>query len=386
MRYYPYAKQHITDSDIEAVTSILRSPFLTQGPTIELFEKKICRQVGAKYAVAVANGTAALHLACLAAGITTGDEGITSPMTFVASANCITYCGGTVKLADINFQTGLIDPDQIRKKITKKTHVIIPVHYAGQSCDMEKIQALVKGKRIAIIEDAAHAIGSEYKGTKIGSCKYSDMTTFSFHPVKTITTGEGGAIMTNSAALYERLVILRTHGITKDASKFTGTSHKTEPWYYEMQTLGFNYRLTDIQAALGVSQTKRLTMLGKRRQEIVAYYDRAFENHPFVTPIRYVAYGKSVRHLYVIKITFSKLKKNREYIMSALRKQGVGTQVHYIPIHYQPYYVKRLGYNKGDFPNAEAFYEQCLSIPLYSSLTDADIRYIAKTIADIVSS
>ena len=377
---YSYGRQTITKRDIQAVIRALKSPNLTQGPMIAEFEQTICKLVGAKYAVAVTNGTAALHLACLSAGVGSGDEGITSAMTFVASANCIAYCGGTVRLADIDETTGLIDPQEIKKKITKKTKVIIPVHYAGQSCDMERIRALTKGRKITIIEDAAHAIGSEYKGTKVGSCTYSDMTVFSFHPVKTITTGEGGVITTNRKNLYDKLITLRTHGITKDPSKFAYSSHASEPWYYEMQELGFNYRITDIQAALGTSQLSQIAQFIKRRNQLVSLYDQLFSNHPFITPLRHVPYGKSCRHLYVIRIDFRALGKKRRDIMNSLATKGIGTQVHYIPVYAQPYYVKKYAFDEKNYPQTNRFYGQCLSIPLYSALTQREARQIGRVI------
>lgn len=376
---YPYGRQTITKSDVDEVIRTLQSPLITQGPTIERFERAICRVTGAKFAVAVCNGTAGLHLACLVADIGQGDEGITSSMTFVASANCIEYCGATARFADIVEETGLIDPQDLIKRINKKTKVIIPVHYAGQSCDMEKIQMLVKGKNITVIEDAAHAIGSEYKDTRVGSCKYSDMTVFSFHPVKTITTGEGGVITTNRKDLFEKLMLLRTHGITKDPAKFAYRIHAQEPWYYEMQDLGFNYRMTDIQAALGISQLKQLYVRKKRRDHIVKLYDKLFYGNKYIRPLAHTPYGKSCRHLYVIRIDFRTLRRTRQDVMYALAGKGIGTQVHYIPVYAQPYYGK-YKYKEKNFPQTNQFYQKCLSIPLYSTLTDRDVQEIGRTI------
>ncbi|MDP3014641.1 MAG: aminotransferase class I/II-fold pyridoxal phosphate-dependent enzyme, partial [Candidatus Subteraquimicrobiales bacterium] len=279
--FIPYGKQWIDEDDIKAVEEVLKSDFLTQGPKIAEFEKAICRYTGAKYCVAAANGTAALHLAVLALEIKRGSEGITSPITFVASANALIYGGLRPIFADIDEKTYNIDPTEIKKRITLKTKVLIPVHFAGQSADMAEISKIAKSKDLLIIEDAAHAIGSRYAdGAKIGSCGYSDMTTFSFHPVKTITTGEGGAITTNSGKLYKRLLLLRTHGITKDEKELSQTPG---PWYYEMQALGYNYRLTDIQAALGISQLKKLDKFKFRRREIVEAYNKAFSSLPSIT-------------------------------------------------------------------------------------------------------
>jgi UDP-4-amino-4,6-dideoxy-N-acetyl-beta-L-altrosamine transaminase len=379
---YPYARQTITKDDINAVVNVLKSPFLTQGPVVVQFERALCKYTGAKYAVAVSSATAGLHMACIAAGITPGDEGITSPITFVASANCIIYCGGKVKFADIDSSTGLIDPEKIRKEITSKTKVIIPVHYAGQSCDMETIHAIAKKHNIYIIEDAAHAIGSEYKGSKVGSCKYSDMTVFSFHPVKTITTGEGGAITTNNKELYKKLLLLRTHGITKDPSKFIDQTSVDKPWYYEMQSLGFNYRMTDIQAALGISQMNQLKGFIKRRNEITYLYDRIFSNYPTIKPLTRVLYGTSCRHLYVLRIEFTKAKISREHLMDKLKGKEIGTQVHYIPAYEMPYYKKLI---HKDFPISQQFYNSVLSIPLYPELSDADVRKIAFEIIKIIT-
>lgn len=383
---YTYGRQTILPSDIQAVISVLKSPFLTQGPLIKRFEEALCRYTGAKYAVAVSSGTAALHLACLAAGVKPGDEGITSPMTFVASANCIAYCGGTVVLADIDKNTGLIDPERIRQSITPKTKVIIPVHYTGQSCDMDRIHSMVQGKRIFIIEDACHAIGSTYKGTNVGSCRYSDMTVFSFHPVKTITTGEGGAITTNNKRLYERLLRLRNHGITKEKKQFQYSSHENEPWYYEMQELGFNYRMTDIQAALGLSQLKHLQVFVRKRAHLVTLYDQLFSNQRYITPLGHISYGQSCRHLYILKIDFKKIRKTRTNVMNILKQKGIATQVHYIPVYLHPFYTRKLTLHSNAYPHTEKFYEQCLSIPLYPSLTNMQAHWIARTIIHTLNS
>ena len=373
-----YGKQHIDKKDIDSVIKVLKSEFLTQGSKIEEFEKVICRYTGAKYSVVVANGTAALHLAVAALDIKKGHEGITSPNTFMASSNCLIYNSIKPVFADIKNDTYNIDPEQINNKITKKTKVIIPVHFAGQPADMEKICRIAKKNNLFVIEDAAHAIGSKYKnGKKVGNCQYSDMTTFSFHPVKTITSAEGGAITTNNKSLYEKLLMLRTHGITKDPKKM---SKNPGPWYHEMQLLGYNYRLSDIHAALGISQMKKINYFIKRRRQIVKQYNKAFKNISWLE-IPYEESGlKSVFHLYVIKIDFKKIGLTRKKIMQILQRNNIFTQVHYIPVHTQPYYKKNFGYKNGDYPKAEKYYEQTLSLPLYPDLTVEDVNYVINQI------
>jgi perosamine synthetase len=377
---YSYSKQSISWSDIWAVIKVLRSPWLTQGPKVKEFEKAICQYTGAKYCVAVANGTAALHLAVLALGRKPGDEGITSPNTFLASANCILYAGGTVKFADIEAETGNIDPTEIEKKITQKTKVLIPVHFAGQPCDMEKVYAIAKKHNLFVIEDAAHAIGSEYKGCKVGSCQFSDMTTFSFHPAKTIAMGEGGAVTTNDKALYEKLLMLRSHGVTKDQARLT---QNDGPWYYQMQVLGFNYRLTDIQAAIGISQLKRLNAFVRRRCEIVDYYKDAFANDERFSFLAEKDLSKAAFHLCPLLIDFDRVKIDKKEIFKGLSQNGLQLQVHYIPVHTQLYY-KKLGFNEGDFPIAEKYYKKSISLPLYCGLKQKDLNYIVSTIRMVV--
>lgn len=377
---YHYGKQTIDNKDIASINKVLKSAFLTQGPVVTEFEKSLCHYTKAKYALAVANGTVALHLAMLVLGIQKDHEVITSPLTFVASANCVLYCGGKVVFADIEEDSGLIDPSEIEKKITKNTKAIIPVHYAGQSADMEKIAQIAKKHNLFVIEDAAHAIGSEYQGSKVGSCRYSDMTIFSFHPVKTITTGEGGAITTNNHNLYKKLLLLRTHGITKERQDFKNPYNiEIGPWYYEMQFLGFNYRLTDIQAALGVSQMRKISHFNKKRREIVEIYKKAFAKDERFMTLTEKTYGIPAYHLFPLLINFGKIKKTKTELFKDLEKNGLHLQVHYIPVHLQPYY-KKFGYKLGDFPNAEKFYQQEVSLPLYPSLTSSDINKIIKTI------
>jgi len=376
---YSYGKQTIDKNDIETLNSVLKSPYLTQGPQIEKFEHVLCAFTGAKYATVVSSGTAALHLACLALGITKGEEGITSPLTFVASANCLLYCGATVKFADICPNTGLINPEEIIKHISKKTKVIIPVHYAGQSCDMEKIAQIANKHKLSVIEDASHAIGSDYKNKKVGSCQFSDMCIFSFHPVKTITTGEGGAITTNSKELYEKLKLYRTHGITKEIKKFTNPNHlEIGPWYYEMHELGFNYRLTDLQAALGISQLKKLNEFAVKRNEIFRLYVEEFKNDARFKTLPYNK--KTVYHLFPLLLQFQHLKMTKVEVFKELNKQGIYPQVHYIPAHLQPYYSKNLRYFKENYPYAELFYEQEMSLPLYPNLKLIDIKHIVSVI------
>lgn len=379
-----YGRQWIDQRDIDEVTKVLKSDFLTQGPYVEKFEQALCRYTGAKYCVAVSNGTAALHLAVLALQIKPGAQGITSPNTFLATANAFIYGGLTPRFVDIDPQTFNLDLGELKKSLNKQTKLIIPVHFAGQPVDMRKVKSIIKGRELFVIEDASHAIGSKYAdGSRIGSCRYSTMTTFSFHPVKTITTGEGGAVMTNDKKIYERLRLLRTHGMTKDASKL---AVNPGPWYYEMQTLGFNYRLTDFQAALGVSQLKKLGRFKKRRREIVAQYDRAFANLPNVmAPIEEKGV-ESAFHLYVLRVDFEALGVSRNFVMTQLKKQGIGTQVHYIPVHLQPYYQNCFGYKPGDFPVCEKYYEQALSLPLYPAMTNRDVAFVIRAVKEIARS
>ncbi|MFA6963162.1 MAG: UDP-4-amino-4,6-dideoxy-N-acetyl-beta-L-altrosamine transaminase [Patescibacteria group bacterium] len=380
--FIAYGKQWLDDDDIAEVVQTLKSDFLTQGPKIEEFEQAICKYTGAKHCVAVSNGTAALHLAVLALNLGNG-EGITTPNTFVASANCLAYCGLTPAFADIREDTCNIDLVEIKKRVTDKTKVIVAVDFAGQVADLEEIYDFAKSKGIYVIEDAAHSIGSSFAdGSKVGSNKYSDLTTFSFHPVKTITTGEGGAITTNDEKIYKQLLLLRSHGITKDPAIL---SQNPGPWYYEMQDLGFNYRITDIQAALGLSQLRKLDKFAARRREIVDKYNKAFAKLPnVVTPYEKPGVG-SAFHLYVLKIDFAKIGKTRKEVMEELRKNNVGSQVHYIPAHLQPYYQDTYGYKVGDYPVAEAYYEQCLSLPLYPKMTDVEVNFVIQKIKILVS-
>ena len=363
MRVYSYGKQHLEFDDYIEVLKTLKSPFLTCGPKVKEFENAICDYTGAKYCVAVNSATSGLHIAMLAAGVGVGDEVITTPITFLSSANCARFVGADVKFADIIPETANIDPDEIKKHITSKTKAIVPVHFAGQSCDMEAInEILPKDRKIFVIEDAAHAIGSDYKDTKVGSCKYSDMTVFSFHPVKTITTGEGGAVTTNNEELYKKLLAYRSHGM-----------HHTEDWKYDMIELGLNYRITDIQAALGVSQIRKLDKFKKRRREIVDFYNKNLKLPHLIEK----EFSNACFHLYPV------LVENREKFYHDARKVGLNLQVHYIPVHTQPYY-RQFGYNWGDYPNAENYYKKCISLPLYPDLTNKDLQIIIKRLSTVL--
>jgi UDP-4-amino-4,6-dideoxy-N-acetyl-beta-L-altrosamine transaminase len=328
MKKIPYGHQYIDTEDVREVAKVLKSDWLTQGPKIREFESSLCKYTGVKYAVVVSSGTAALHIACLTAGISPGDEVITSPITFVASANCVLYCGGKPVFADIEYDTVNIDPGEIEKNITKRTKAIIPVHFAGHPCDLEKVRDIAKKYNLTVIEDAAHALGAEYKGFKIGSCRYSDMTIFSFHPVKSITMGEGGAVLTNKKDLYEKLLMLRSHGITKDRA----TMKKSDgPWYYEMQCLGFNYRATDFQCALGLSQLKKIDKFIEQRRRIAEIYKKELSKAKEIKLPVQSREVKSAWHLYPIRIDDSKV--TRKGVFKYLLRNGIGVQVHYIPVH-----------------------------------------------------
>ena len=384
MRTIPYGRQQINSDDIKEVVRVLRSDWITQGPNIKRFEKALCEYTGAKYAVAVSSGTAALHIACLAAGIKKDDEVITSPITFAASANCVLYCGGKPIFADIQQDTANIDPEEIKKHINKKTKAIIPVHFAGHPADLAEIHSIAKKYNLMVIEDAAHALGAEYKGSKIGSCKYSDMTILSFHPVKHITTGEGGAILTNSGDLYEKLSMLRNHGITKDDSRFTNDERRfIGLWYYEQQYLGFNYRITDFQCALGISQLKKRDKFIKRRREIAQIYNKALSKIDQIELPVEREYVKSAWHLYPIKLR-DKIMAKRRRIFNVLRMKGIGVHVHYIPVYLHPYY-RQMGYKKGLCAKAEEFYQKEVSIPLYPAMKNIEIKYVINTLTEALN-
>jgi len=374
----PYGRQSVSEEDIASVVETLRSPFLTQGPKIEEFEKAICDLVGAKHCVAVSNGTAALHIAVAAMGLPEGAEGITSPVTFTASANCMLYCGVKPRFADIDPESYCLSPSAVEAKIDSKTKLLIPVHFAGRPCDMEAFASMARKRGLRVIEDAAHAIGSRFPdGSMVGSCKRSDMTIFSFHPVKTITCGEGGAVTTNDDELYQRLLLFRSHGITKAPGLLEANPG---PWHYEMRELGFNYRLTDFQAALGSSQLKRLESFTSRRLEIVKAYNKAFAGNPALKTPSATHEDLCCFHLYALQIDFKRLGVSRAEAMAFLKERGVGTQVHYIPVHTQPYYRSRFGYGFGDCPVAEAYFERALSLPLYPAMSDADVETVVSAV------
>jgi len=376
----PYGHQWIDDEDIKAVINILRSDFITQGQKIDEFESTIADYCNAKYGIAFSSGTAALHAAAYIADIKQGDEVITTPMSFVASSNCILYMNGTVRFADIKIDTHNINPEEIKKKINKKTKGLIPVDYAGQPCDLDEINHIAKDNNIIVIEDASHAIGAEYNGKKIG--EFSDLTVFSFHPVKHITTGEGGMVLTNEEKYYNKLKDFRTHGITKDPMKM---ENNEGGWYYEMQNLGYNYRITDLQCALGLNQFKKIDKFIKRRREIVKKYNEAFKNINEITIPYEKSNVKSAYHLYVIDLNLENLKVNRKKIFDALRAENIGVHVHYIPIHLQPFYRYRFGYKKGDFPISENHYEKCLTLPLFPLMSNKDVKDVIFAIEKVLN-
>ena len=369
----PYGKQTISNEDINAILETLHSDFLTSGPKIKEFEESFAEYVGSKYAVVVSSGTAALQLACLAAGLKKNEELLTSPMTFAASANCALYCGATPIFVDIK-NNGLIDENLIETKINVNTRIIIPVHYTGNVCHMSKIKEIADKYNLIVIEDACHALGSKYKDFKVGGCRYSDMAVFSFHPVKNITTGEGGMITTNSYNLYDKLHILRNHGITKSPNKID--NKKEGPWHQEMLELGFNYRITDIQCALGISQLRRIGSFINRREKIAEAYDNAFKDIENIEIIREENDIYNSHHLYVIKV---KDKETRLELFNYLKQNSIFCQVHYIPVYLHPYY-KSLGYKKGICPNCEEFYDRILSLPIYPELSNKDQKKIIKKI------
>lgn len=369
----PYGRQDITQQDIDAVVGVLKSDFLTQGPMVPSFEERVTRHVGAKHALAVNSATSALHIACLALGLGRGDRLWTSPITFVASANCGLYCGAEVDFVDIDPRTYNLCPRALEAKLQRAERdgtlpkVVVPVHLCGQPCDMRAIHTLAKRYGFRIIEDASHAIGGKYQGESIGNCRYSDITVFSFHPVKIITTAEGGMALTNDAVLAERMALLRSHGITREPSKMT---HESDgPWYYQQVDLGFNYRMTELQAALGLTQMERLDNYVSRRHELARRYDFLLADLPIVTPWQH-PYSYSGLHLYVVRLQLEKLSISHRQVFEILREYGIGVNLHYIPVHTQPYY-HRMGFRLGDFPEAERYYREAISLPMFQSLTEA---------------
>jgi len=378
--FIPYGRQWIDDKDIEAVTETLKSDYLTTGPKIQEFEDEFADYVDAKYAVAIANGTAALHAATYAAGIKEGDEVITTPLTFAATANSVLYQDAIPVFADVNPKTYNIDPESIKEKITEKTKAIIPVHYTGQPCEMDEIKEIAAENDLIIIEDGAHAVGATYKKQKIGSI--GDMTTFSFHPVKNMTTGEGGMITTDSKKLYDKLMKFRTHGITKDESEYINKSDGS--WYHEQQELGYNYRITDIQAALGITQLEKLDKFLDRRREIVNRYNQKFKEIDGLIIPEQLKKTNSAWHIYVLQLELDKLTGDRKEIFEALREKNLGVNVHYIPVYFHPYY-QSLGYEKGICPNAEKLYKRIITIPLYPKMTDQQVDEVIKRIKSTIN-
>lgn len=375
-----YGKQTIEDDDIKAVVDTLKSPLITCGPKVDELEKELCEYTGARYAVAVSNGTAALHCACIAAGIGSGDEVITTPMTFAASANCVLYCGAKPVFADINPETYNIDPNSIRERITSRTKAIIAVDFTGQVVEADEIRKICDEYGLLFIEDAAHSIGSSYNGTKVGNI--ADITTFSFHPVKTITGGEGGAVLTNDENLYNKISLAHTHGITHDEAMMKDLPHEGM-WYYEQISLGYNYRMTDFQAALLISQLAKLERFKKRRKEIVDYYDSELKNVDGIIIQKEIEQSDTCRHLYIIRLDENVLSCTRREFFDEMGSRGVQPQVHYVPVYWFPYYQK-LGYKKGLCPNAERIYKGIMSIPLYPLLTEEEMKYVIDVIKSIV--
>lgn len=382
-QYIPYGKQNINQQDLNSVIEILQSDWLTQGPSIERFEQAIANYCGVNYAVAVSSATAALHLSCLSLNLGKDDLLWTSPITFVASANCGLYCGAKVDFVDIDRHTYNLSVTQLEQKlkIGNIPKIVIPVHLAGQSCDMEAINKLSQTYGFKIIEDASHAIGAEYQGKKVGCCQFSDLAVFSFHPVKIITTGEGGMILTNQQELYEKLIRLRTHGITRNSDLMTEASHGS--WYYQQLELGFNYRITDIQAALGYSQMQRLDEFVHKRRFLAQRYNKLLTNLPITLPYQHPETNSSW-HLYIIRLKLEQINKTHKQIFDLLRQANIGANLHYIPVHSQPYYQK-LGFNWGDFPQAETYYQEAISIPLYYDLTEENQDYVINKLKEILT-
>lgn len=375
-----YGRQWIGEDDIRAVEEVLRSDYITCGPKVDEFEQELARYTGAKYAVAVSNGTAALHCACLAAGIGPGDEVITTPLTFAASANCALYCGARPVFADVDPHTYNIDPASVRAHITDKTKAIVAVDFTGQAVRHEELRAICDEFGLVFIEDAAHAIATKYKGQQVGSL--ADLTCFSFHPVKTITGGEGGAVTTNDEALYRKLVLAHTHGITHDESLMQDAPHEG-PWCYEQISLGYNYRMTDFQAALLVSQLHKVDHFAARRKQIVAAYNKAFANMPELILQQEIPESDTCRHLYIIRLALDKLTCTRRQFFDAMSAENVQCQVHYVPVYWFPYY-QALGYEKGLCPVAEEIYQGIMSIPLYPKMTDQDVEDTIHAVKKVV--
>lgn len=382
----PYGRQDITQADVDAVVAVLQSDYLTQGPAVARFEQIVCTHVGAKHGLAFNSATSALHIACLALGLGPGDWLWTTPVTFVASANCGLYCGAQVDFVDIDPQTYNLCPFALESKLQKAKQegklpkVVVPVHLCGQPCNMEAIHTLAQKYGFKIIEDASHAIGGKYQGEFIGNCRYSDITVFSFHPVKIITTAEGGMAMTNSDELVHQMTLLRSHGITRDAKYMT---HEPDgPWYYQQVGLGFNYRMTELQAALGISQMDRLDAYVSRRHELAKRYDQLLKDLPVTTPWQHPD-SYSGLHLYVIRLQLQKISKNHRQVFEALRDQEIGVNLHYIPVHTQPHY-QQMGFKEGDFPQSERYYAEAISLPMYQTLSDSQQNEVAAVLHKVL--
>lgn len=382
----PYGRQEITQADIDAVVGVLQSDFLTQGPMVPRFEQCVAQHVGASHALAVNSATSALHIACLALGLGPGDRLWTSPVTFVASANCGLYCGAEVDFVDIDPHTYNLCPQALERKLEQAEcegrlpKVVVPVHLCGQPCDMRAIHALAQRYGFKVIEDASHAIGGKYQGEFIGNCRYSDITVFSFHPVKIITTAEGGMALTNNAELANKMALLRSHGITRDPALMT---HEADgPWYYQQIDLGFNYRMTELQAALGVSQMERLDHYVARRHQLAERYNGLLAGLPVTMPWQH-SDSYSGLHLYVIRLQLDKLQKSHRQVFESLREQGIGVNLHYIPVHTQPYY-QRMGFKQGDYPQAESYYAEAISLPMFQTMTEQQQDQVVAALHEVL--
>ena len=375
-----YGRQWIDEDDIKAVEGVLRSDYITCGPKVDELERSLCDFAGAKYAVAVNSGTSALHCACIAAGVGPGDEVITTPITFAASANCALYCGARPVFADINPETYNIDPESILAHITEHTKAVVAVDFTGQAVEIDRIREICQEHNLIFIEDAAHSIATKYNGKQVGSL--ADMTCFSFHPVKTVTGGEGGAILTNDEELYKKLVLAHTHGITHDENMMEGAPHEG-PWYYEQISLGYNYRLTDFQAALVTSQLGKIEIFANRRKEIVRKYNEAFSKIPELFVQKEIPESDTCRHLYIIQLKLDKLKCTRREFFDAMSEENVQCQVHYVPVYWFPYY-QHLGYEKGLCPRAEEMYKGIMSIPLYPKMSDQDVDDVIHAVKKVI--
>ncbi len=395
--FIPYGRQSVDAEDIAAVVAVLRGDWLTQGPAVAAFETAVAERVGARHAVAVATGTAALHAACFAAGVGPGSEIVTAPITFAASGNCALYLGGEVRFADIRADTYCLDPTKLEAAITAKTRAIVPVDFTGQPADMNDIAAIAKQHGLMVIEDAAHSLGATYRGRAVGTL--ADMTILSFHPVKHVATGEGGMVLTDNDDLAARLRLFRTHGITGEAAAMTLAEQAADAdgpntakqknqgkagWYYEMQELGFNYRITDMQCALGISQMGKLDGFLQRRRAIARRYNEAFAASPLLTVPHQEGDRESAWHLYMLRLCLSAMRRTRREVFDDLRGRGIGVHVHYIPLHLQPYYRQRYGHGRGDFPVAEAYYDSALTIPLFPGMTDAMVERVIAAVLDAV--